>query len=44
MNSRIVLKNLVVGITLAVAALATWAVTQSEAPAIEAAAAVVQPA
>jgi hypothetical protein len=36
--SRIVIKNLVVAATLGLAALATWAVTESQAPAIEAAA------
>jgi hypothetical protein len=32
--SRIVIKNLVVAATLGLAALATWAVTDSQAPAI----------
>jgi len=35
--SRIIVKNLVVALTLGVAAVATWAVTQSSAPTIEAA-------
>jgi hypothetical protein len=40
MNSRIAIKNLVVAFTLGLAGIATWAVTQSEAPAIDVAAAV----
>ena len=35
--TRIIVKNLVVALTLGVAAVATWAVTQSSAPSIEAA-------
>jgi len=34
--SRIVIKNLVVAATLGLAALATWAVTESPAPGIDA--------
>jgi hypothetical protein len=36
MKSRAIVKNLVVAVTLGIAAIATWAVTQSSAPAIEA--------
>jgi hypothetical protein len=35
--TRIIVKNLVVALTLGVAAVATWAVTNSNAPTIEAA-------
>jgi len=38
MNSRIAIKNLVVALTLGLAVIATWAVTKSDAPAIEASA------
>ena len=38
MNSRTLFKNLVVAFTLGLAAVATWAVTQSEAPTVEVAA------
>jgi hypothetical protein len=41
-SSRAIVKNVVVAITLGVAAVATWAVTQSNAPTIEAAASVVR--
>jgi len=39
MNSRTAIKNLVVALTLGLAALATLAVTESDAPAIDASAA-----
>ena len=35
--TRIIVKNLVVALTLGVAAIATWAVTKSNTPSIEAA-------
>ena len=37
MNSRTLIKNLVVAVTLCVAGIAAWAATRSEAPSIEAA-------
>jgi len=41
-SSRTIVKNVIVAATLAVAALATWAVTDSHAPTIDAAASQVQ--
>jgi hypothetical protein len=41
-SSRIIVKNIVVAATLGVAAIAAWAVTQSNAPVIEAVTSTVQ--
>ncbi len=42
LSSTVIVKNIIVAATLGVAAIAAWAVTQSNTPAIEAAASTAQ--